>query len=86
MFSGLISKSSYMNEFIYIDKNIGAPIAIYLTIFLIIEWVGRSEQFAIANIKSIKSKPLRWSIYLSLILWIFYHGNFDKNTFIYFQF
>lgn len=60
-------------------------IFILLFLFMGIEWLGREQTFAIQKISKIRSRFLRWSFYVVLILTIFYKGNFEENVFIYFQ-
>ena len=57
-----------------------------ITIFVVIEWLGREGQYAIAHLGIKWKRPIRWSLYISLILLIFYTRNFKENIFIYFQF
>ena len=58
----------------------------YLTgVFLIIEWFGREQQYAIARLGAGWYKPVRWAMYYSIILIIFYFAG-SKQQFIYFQF
>lgn len=59
---------------------------IIILIFMLIEWLGREQQFAIQNLGFKWKRSIRWCFYLSLILTIFYWGNFKENVFIYFQF
>ena len=54
--------------------------------FVIIEWIGREEEFAIANLGLNWSKPRRYSLYYFLVFIIVYFGQFSDNQFIYFQF
>ncbi|MCF6365163.1 MAG: MBOAT family protein [Bacteroidales bacterium] len=54
--------------------------------FMFVEWIGRKEQYALANISGIKNKYIRYSFYFSIILIIMIMGNFNENQFIYFQF
>ena len=63
----------------------------YLTIFLvivfmIIEWIGRNNIFAIQNMISISNNYIRYSLYIFIIITILFMGNFKENNFIYFQF
>jgi hypothetical protein len=53
--------------------------------FILIEWVGRSNQFGLQVISKIQSKGVRWTIYLGIIALI---GVFKRESqeFIYFQF
>jgi alginate O-acetyltransferase complex protein AlgI len=54
-------------------------------IFLIIEWVGRREQFALQNIGIKWKTPYRYTIYYAIIIAIFWFGG-KEQQFIYFQF
>jgi D-alanyl-lipoteichoic acid acyltransferase DltB (MBOAT superfamily) len=56
-----------------------------LVVFIIIEWKGRREQFAIAIMALKKHKLIRWSFYLSLVFIIFLSLG-KEQVFIYFQF
>ncbi|WP_298499320.1 MBOAT family O-acyltransferase [uncultured Algibacter sp.] len=58
---------------------------IYLVLgFIIIEWIGRHGEYAIERIDNIY-KPLRWSLYLLLIVLMFRFAG-EEQAFIYFQF
>lgn len=58
---------------------------IYVIVFIIIEWIGREEQYAIARF-GLKWKPsFRYAMYYSLILMILWYGG-NEQEFIYFQF
>ncbi len=64
---------------------IPTTIKIFLPCFLLIEWLGREHQFAISNMRHIKSGLIRWSVYLIILAVIYiYSGN--SQEFIYFQF
>ncbi|MEN8138608.1 MAG: MBOAT family O-acyltransferase [Bacteroidota bacterium] len=54
--------------------------------FIIIEWIGREEQYAIANLFKVKKKYVRYYLYVSVVLAIMIWGNYKENQFIYFQF
>jgi alginate O-acetyltransferase complex protein AlgI len=56
-----------------------------LIIFLIIEWLGRNQQYAIACLWHTWTRPVKWVIYNIIILVIFYYSGTEKQ-FIYFQF
>jgi alginate O-acetyltransferase complex protein AlgI len=56
-----------------------------IVLFLIIEWVGREQQYAIAHLGSKWYKPIRWAMYYAIILAIF-HFTGTEQQFIYFQF
>ena len=58
---------------------------ILLMLFMIIEWFGREDQYAITNL-GIKWKPfLRYTMYYILIISIFWFAG-KEQQFIYFQF
>lgn len=54
-------------------------------IFVIIEWLGREQQYAIARLGLKFRRPLRYAIYYSIIIAIFWFGG-KEQQFIYFQF
>lgn len=54
-------------------------------IFLIIEWIGREQQYAIAHLGIKWKRPLRYAMYYAFIIVIFYFGG-KEQQFIYFQF
>ncbi|MEN2401417.1 MBOAT family O-acyltransferase [Flavobacterium sp. MC2016-06] len=58
---------------------------ILLFVFIVIEWLGRENQFAIAKIKRRIPKLLRWGIYYLIIFAIFKFVG-KEQQFIYFQF
>ncbi len=56
-----------------------------ISIFIVIEWVGRRNDFAIATLFQKQLKPIRWSFYVIICLSIFiFQGK--EQQFIYFQF
>jgi len=61
------------------------PLFILLFIFIIIEWLGREEQFAIAKLGNKLPRVVKWTLYYVLIYTIFYHAG-EEQQFIYFQF
>jgi hypothetical protein len=61
------------------------PILIITAVFLIIEWIGREHQYALAKLGNNWFKPARWAMYYSIILVIIYFAG-SKQQFIYFQF
>jgi D-alanyl-lipoteichoic acid acyltransferase DltB (MBOAT superfamily) len=60
-------------------------IIILIVIFMIVEWIGREDQFAIQKIGMSWSRPMRYVIYYVIILAIFWFGG-KEQQFIYFQF
>jgi len=56
-----------------------------LIAFLVIEWLGREKQYALANLELRLPKVLRWSVYYGMVLIIYYFTG-SAQKFIYFQF
>ena len=54
-------------------------------LFLIIEWIGRRQQYALANFELKSPKIFRWTVYYGIVLLIFYFAG-SEQPFIYFQF
>ena len=61
------------------------PIVFLTSIFLIVEWLGREQQYAIAHLGVKWYKPVRWAMYFSIILTIYFFAG-SEQQFIYFQF
>jgi D-alanyl-lipoteichoic acid acyltransferase DltB (MBOAT superfamily) len=63
------------------------PIVLFLLLllFIIIEWIGREQQYAIARIGTIQNKPFRYAMYYAIITAIFWFSGVEQQ-FIYFQF
>lgn len=60
-------------------------IFILITLFMLVEWVGRKGNYAIENLGQAWHKVFRYSLYYSLILSLFYFAG-KEEQFIYFQF
>lgn len=58
---------------------------LFLLIFVIIEWLGREEQFAIAKLGLKSRRIFTWGFYFIIVLTIFYFSG-PEEQFIYFQF
>ncbi|WP_417602155.1 MBOAT family O-acyltransferase [Owenweeksia hongkongensis] len=56
-----------------------------ILIFITIEWLGRRDQFALANFGLSWKRPLRYALYVCLIIAILWNGG-NQQEFIYFQF
>lgn len=75
--------SSFWSLHIYWNYRI--PIILIL-LFLIIEWIGREDEFAISNFGLKWKRVFRWIFYLLICLSILLLGSVDKTEFIYFAF
>jgi alginate O-acetyltransferase complex protein AlgI len=69
----------------YFLGNKKVAMIVLISIFFIIEWLGREQQYAIANLGLKWYKPLRWAMYFSLVFAIFHFAG-EEQQFIYFQF
>jgi D-alanyl-lipoteichoic acid acyltransferase DltB (MBOAT superfamily) len=58
----------------------------FLLLFLVIEWFGRQQQYALEYFWLRKSKFLRWALYLVLVFLILLYMKKEETAFIYFQF
>jgi len=56
-----------------------------ILIFILLEWIGREQQFAIQNLGLKWKRPFRYAMYYSIIIAIFWFGG-KEQQFIYFQF
>jgi D-alanyl-lipoteichoic acid acyltransferase DltB (MBOAT superfamily) len=56
-----------------------------IVVFVIIEWFGREQHYAIEHFGLKWPRPFRWAVYYSIIIAIFYFAG-EKQQFIYFQF
>jgi alginate O-acetyltransferase complex protein AlgI len=59
---------------------------VLIVVFLVIEWVGREEQFAIAKLGLKWRTPVRYLMYLTIVILIFWYADTKEQQFIYFQF
>lgn len=82
--SNIFSKSLFIYPIFDKDDYV-KPIYLLIFIFIIVEWIGREQQYAISNISLIKNKHLRYIIYYLLIFTLFWFSG-EKQEFIYFQF
>ena len=71
-------------KFVNVDK--AYFVMFIVCIFMLVEWLGREEQFALRITTKVKQFPLRILIYYAVIFAILFFGNFSENQFIYFQF
>jgi hypothetical protein len=58
---------------------------ILISIFVLIEWWGRDNNYAIERVGLRWKKPLRYMFYYAIIISIFWFGG-QEQQFIYFQF
>ena len=78
--SGIFSKSLFTIPTI---KPLYLTLLIFL--FMVIEWLGREEQYAIAKLGLKWKAPLRYAMYYTIVIAILWFAGKDQQ-FIYFQF
>jgi D-alanyl-lipoteichoic acid acyltransferase DltB (MBOAT superfamily) len=59
---------------------------ILIAFFVLAEWFGRKEKFAIANLAKVNKKAIRWSVYCLIMFLIAMYMQTEETPFIYFQF
>ncbi len=62
-----------------------SPLLLLIAIFVVIEWLGRNSRHALEKMSVRLSRPLRFVVYYSIILAIFWLGGRERE-FLYFQF
>ena len=58
---------------------------VLIVLFMVIEWIGREEQYAISKVGLKWKKPLRYAMYYAILVAIFWFAG-KEQQFIYFQF
>ncbi|MDA3884026.1 MAG: MBOAT family protein [Candidatus Delongbacteria bacterium] len=82
--AGIFSKSLLSSPDISAKGWITLKLIVF---FVVIEWIGRKEEFAIANLSIYKYKIPKWIFYYGIVLMIYILGNYSETIeFIYFQF
>ena len=82
--SRIFSPSLFTKPFFDGIQNAIVPV-ILVMLFLLVEWSGREQQYAIAHLRLAK-RPLRWAFYSFIIFFIGMYMQTEESPFIYFQF
>ena len=85
IFDEIFSKSIFNIPY-FANGSESYPTIFLVIIFILIEWIGRKNKFAIENIGLINHSYIRYCIYVIITTIILFMGNFGENSFIYFQF
>jgi D-alanyl-lipoteichoic acid acyltransferase DltB (MBOAT superfamily) len=85
MFNGLFLFSSYLESYHFLTSRVGSMLPSLTASFMLIEWLGREDRYAIETLMLKWPKLFRWSFYYLLIIAIFIFTGKDQQ-FIYFQF
>jgi alginate O-acetyltransferase complex protein AlgI len=81
----LFSFSEFSKIYIYALPQEIFPLILMIALFLCIEWLGRENEYAIADLVIKLSIPMRWAFYYAVIILIVLMGG-KPQEFIYFQF
>lgn len=82
---GIFTKSLFTSPRIEGGQPIKITV-IFLILFVVLEWIGREDQYALARIGSSWKRPLRWAFYSFIIFLIGMFMQTEETPFIYFQF
>jgi len=82
---GEIFSSTLFSKPYFENGTRAIPIIVMLSIFIMIEWIGRNYQYALEGIDKISLKQVRWLFYYALIIATIYFTGTGQQ-FIYFQF
>ena len=82
--SGIFSHSLFSSPY-YTGIGLAQPTILLIIVFILVEWIGREDEYAIEKFGLKWKSPLRYVIYYSIAFAIFYFGG-KEQQFIYFQF
>ena len=85
MFIGLANKDAYTQTLNLLYWEVGYVIPLLVIIFILTEWLGRDQQYAIQKLGIKWKKPIRYIMYYTMIIAILWFGG-KEQQFIYFQF
>jgi len=80
-----IFSKSLFSQPVFEDMTRAGVTGLLVAIFIILEWLGRKDEFAIERLGKVTSTAVRWSIYYLILIVIFWFAG-DEKQFIYFQF
>ena len=86
MFTGLFQWHYYVQTLKFLYSVVGYAMPVLLVGFIITEWLGREQQYAIAKVGFRWNRPFRWALYSLLIFVIGLFMSTSESPFIYFQF
>ncbi|MFT3980391.1 MAG: MBOAT family O-acyltransferase [Ferruginibacter sp.] len=87
LFKGLFNAAAYREAWHYMSTEVGLLLPLLLIFFMVIEWLGRENQYAIQKWGFRYSRPVRWAFYYAILLVVFYFAGLgNEQEFIYFQF
>ncbi|HEX8278893.1 MAG TPA: MBOAT family O-acyltransferase, partial [Segetibacter sp.] len=85
LFSGLVVESAYIQTFNFLLYKVGFVLPVLIIVFVLIEWLGREQKYAIEKFAFSRPKVIRWSFYYAIVIALFLFTG-KEAQFIYFQF
>ena len=87
LFVGLTTQAGYLQTIALFKAELitSSRLLFLIPVFLLIEWLGRGQQYAIEKLGLNWNRSLRFAMYYAIILAIFWLGG-KEQEFIYFQF
>lgn len=82
---GLLHKTVYTQTLDFISNKMGYAFPVLLLSFILLEWLGRNNKYAIEKFAFRWHRVFRYAFYYALIAALFYFGG-KEQEFIYFQF
>ncbi len=82
---GIIDSSLFSIPNIVDKKSVAITISL-VQFFFLVEWIQREQEFGLDTLGNSLSKPLRWTMYSSIIFLIGMFMQTEETPFIYFQF
>jgi len=84
---GILSNHSDQYKHLLSPEFQGIKVCFLLmTLFIVIEWIGREQNYAIEKIMFSRSKAARWSFYSIIVFVFLMYMKIGGDSFIYFQF
>ncbi|HUC79263.1 MAG TPA: MBOAT family O-acyltransferase [Flavisolibacter sp.] len=85
MFKGLFNTNPYQQTMQYIHNKVGYVIPVLIILFILVEWIGREQRYALENLELKYPSVARWGFYYAVVVAIFFYAGAGQQ-FIYFQF
>jgi hypothetical protein len=79
-------KSMFTNQLFSVPTQWPTYLLVLLSFFMVIEWLGRANDFAIQKLGFLRFRVLRWSFYSFILFLILAFMVTEETPFIYFQF
>ncbi|HEX2618392.1 MAG TPA: MBOAT family O-acyltransferase, partial [Flavobacteriales bacterium] len=85
LFRGLVDPSSYAAALNYVRGHMSVALLPLVCVFMVVEWLGREQRFALGAWPGRWPTWARWSFYYAVLICILFFSG-QEQQFIYFQF